>query len=288
MRQTTMKIILLGTGGPKPDPNRQGPALAARVDDISFLFDAGRGVTTQLVRARIPVTDIDHIFITHHHFDHIGNLGDMILSSWNLGRKTPIFIYGPEGTQRIISNLLNKVYHRDIAFRQKEARISGAALADIHKFVNTIDVNPGLVFADKGIEVHCQFVQHGHGLGIPQADWKCLAYRIEANHQSVTISGDAVDCQGLATLANETDLLVICCYLSKKEMSDKEGKLTGQQILACAPQVGKIAARVKAKKLLLTHIREKDEELINDMVAEIGEDYDGDIIVGKDLVELGI
>jgi ribonuclease Z len=197
-----MKIILLGTGGPKPDPNRQGPALTARVDDISFLFDAGRGVTTQLVRARIPVTDIDHIFITHH----IGNLGDMILSSWNLGRKTPIFIYGPEGTQRIISNLLNKVYHRDIAFRQKEARISGAALADIYKFVNTIDVNPGLVFADKGIEVHCQFVQHGHGLGIPQTDWKCLAYRIEANHQSVTISGDAVDCQGLATLANETDL----------------------------------------------------------------------------------
>jgi hypothetical protein len=38
----------------------------------------------------------------------------------------------------------------------------------------------------------------------------------------------------------------------------------------------------------LTHIREKDEELINDMVAEIGEDYDGDIIVGKDLIELGI
>jgi ribonuclease BN (tRNA processing enzyme) len=110
----------------------------------------------------------------------------------------------------------------------------------------------------------------------------------ESYRSPVTISGDAVDCQGLATLANETDLLVICCYLSKKEMSDKEGKLTGQQILACTPQVGKIAARAKAKKLLLTHIREKNEELINDMVAEIGEDYDGDIIVGKDLIELGM
>ena len=283
-----MRVILLGTGGPKPDPNRQGPSLAVQVDDAYLLFDAGRGVATQLGRAGIPVTDVGPVFITHHHFDHIGNLGDMILSSWNLGRKTSLSIYGPQGTEAIVKALLNEVYKSDIAFRQKEAQASGVALADISKIVNTKDVNPGLVFADQRTKVYCEFVDHGHGLGILQEDWKCLAYRIEAEGKSVTISGDAVDCQGLDSLAKNTDALVMCCYLSKKEMADREGDLTGNHILACTPQAAKIASKAKAKKLILTHIREKNNDLMKDLADEIKADFDGEIFVGRDLMEIRI
>ena len=283
-----MKVILLGTGGPKPDSNRQGPSLAVQIDSAYLLFDAGRGAATQLVHAGISVRDINPIFITHHHFDHIGNLGDIILSSWNLRRKTTLSIYGPEGTEAIVSALLNEVYRSDIAFRLKEAELSGVALADIRKIVNTKDVKPGLVFADKRIKVFCEFVQHGHGLGIPQEDWKCLAYRIEAKSKSVTISGDAVDCRGLGTLAKNTDALVMCCYLSKKEMGDREGDLISKHILACTPQVGKIASKAKAKKLILTHMRKKNDELMKDVVDEIKTDYDGEIIAGKDLMEIRV
>jgi ribonuclease Z len=48
-----MKVILLGTGGPKPDPNRQDPSLAVQVDRTILLFDTGRGATTQLARRYI-------------------------------------------------------------------------------------------------------------------------------------------------------------------------------------------------------------------------------------------
>jgi hypothetical protein len=44
-------------------------------------------------------------------------------------------------------------------------------------------------------------------------------------------------------LAKNTDALVMCCYLSKKELLDREGDLTGNHILACTPQVGKIVAK---------------------------------------------
>ncbi len=283
-----MKVILLGTGGPKPDPNRQGPCLAVQVNRTNLLFDAGRGAATQLARAGISVKDIGPVFISHHHFDDIGYLGDIILSSWNLGRKKTLSIYGPEGTEAIVDVLLNEVYKKDIAFRQKEAQVSGVALTDIGMIVNARDVVPGQVFADRGIKVTCDFVEHGHGLGISQADWKCLAYRIEANGKSVTISGDAVDCQGLDALAKNTDALVMCCYLSKKETADKEGDLTGNHILACTPQVGKIASKAKTKKLILTHIRKKNSELMKDMVDEISADYDGEIITGEDLMEIRV
>jgi len=283
-----MDIILLGTGGPKPDPNRQGPSLAVRIDHTFLLFDAGRGVTTQLVRAGVSLGDVNPVFITHHHFDHIGGLGDFILSSWNSGRLTTLSIFGPLGTEAIVDQLLKGVYKRDIAFRRKEAAISGVPLADIGQIVKPKDVTTGLVFADQKIKVVCELVKHGHGMGISMKDWQCLAYRIEAEGKSVTISGDAVDCSGLDALAKNTDALVICCYLSQIEMLEKEGELIGKHILACSPQVGKIAARAKVGKLILTHIREKANALMAEVVAEIKSDYDGDIIAGQDLMEIRV
>jgi len=281
-----MEVILLGTGGPKPDPRRQGPSLAVRIDHTYILFDTGRGAATQLVRAGISTGDVNPIFITHHHFDHISALGDIILSGWNLGRKTTLSIFGPQGTEAMVHLLLNGVYTGDIDFRQKEAAISGVPLADIRQIVKPKDVFPGLVYADQKTKVFCEFVQHGHGLGIPPGEWQCLAYRIETEGKSVTISGDTVDCSGLDTLAKNCDALVICCYLSREEMLEREGELIGQHILACAPQVGKIAARANAKKLILTHIREKSDDLMDEVVAEIKSDYDGDIIAGKDLMKI--
>jgi ribonuclease Z len=283
-----MDVILLGTGGPKPDPDRQGPSLAVRIDHSFFLFDVGRGAATQLVRAGVSLRDVNPVFITHHHFDHIGGLGDLILSVWNSGRQTTLSIFGPQGTGAIVDHLLKGVYKSDIAFRRKEAAVSGVPLADIERIVNPKDVTPGRVFADQGIKVFCEFVRHGHGLGISPEDWQCLAYRIEAEGKSVTISGDAVDCSGLDALAKNTDALVICCYLSQTEMLEKKGELIGKHILACSPQAGKIAARAKAGKLILTHIREKPDGLMAEAVAEIQSDYDGDIIAGKDLMEIRV
>jgi ribonuclease Z len=253
-----------------------------------LLFDTGRGTTTQLTRAGIPCKDINHLFITHHHFDHISGLGDFILSGWNLGRTKNLSIFGPSGTQSIVNQLLNEVYKSDIAFRQREAQVSGVSLADLKPLVKPVEVTPGLVFDNYGVQVYCDFVQHGHGLGISQDEWPCLAYRIEAEKKSICISGDTVDCESLHRLANNTDALVMCCYLSRKEMQDKEGALIGEHILACAPQVRKIAAKANAGKLILTHIRQKSDADMEEVAADIKTDYDGDVIAGKDLIRVQI
>lgn len=73
-----IKLTLLGTGGPRPDPCRQGPALLVTVEHKNYLFDAGRGVTTRLLQAGVLPQDLYAIFITHHHFDHIYNLADLL------------------------------------------------------------------------------------------------------------------------------------------------------------------------------------------------------------------
>jgi ribonuclease Z len=283
-----MKIILLGTGGPKPDPNRQGPCLVIQTNNQNILFDAGRGAGTQLVRAGLAIDRINPIFITHHHYDHIGNLGDLILSSWNLGRKEQLSIFGPEGTLEIVDVLLNHVYKRDIDFRLAEAAISGVTLKNIDSIVKAEDISPGLVYENNGVKIYADYVKHGHGLRISQDSWKCLGYRIEAEGKIITISGDTVGCKGLAALAKDSDVLVLCCYLSAKELEDAEGDLIAKHILTCSPQAGTIARKANVKKLILTHFREKSNQAIKEVVLEIGADFNGEVIPGCDLSVINI
>ena len=111
-----MQIILLGTGTPILDSTRQQSALLVDIGDEKLLFDAGRGVTSQMARAGIQPQQVDAVFITHHHYDHISDLGEFLLTAWHNGRETPLNLYGPHGTAEIVAALLGQVYARDIAF----------------------------------------------------------------------------------------------------------------------------------------------------------------------------
>src|SRR5262245_49284761 len=112
-----MKLFLLGSGTPILDKQRQSTtAILIDIGAEKILFDTGRGVTAQMLKQDLHPSSIGTIFITHHHYDHICDLGEFLLSSWHNGRTDPIFIFGPNGTSHIVDALLNQVYSRDIAF----------------------------------------------------------------------------------------------------------------------------------------------------------------------------
>ncbi len=66
-------VTLLGTGSPIPDPRRHGPATLLQVGGRPLLFDAGRGVVLQLLRAGVSLAEVDTVFITHHHYNPISS-----------------------------------------------------------------------------------------------------------------------------------------------------------------------------------------------------------------------
>ncbi len=283
-----MKIILLGTGGPRPDPSRQGPASIIEIGDEHLLFDAGRSVATQLVRAGIPITDVNYIFITHHHFDHFGGLADLLFAAWNKGRKDVIRIFGSKGTAEIVNLFIDKVYSADIRYRLAETDLTDEKLSHIRDIIDVKDVEPGLVYDSGEWKVYTEFVEHGHGLGMSQEEWPCLGYRIEAEGRTVSISGDAVDCPGLQKLAHKADVLIQGCYLASAEVIDHYLELISKYVLASSSMAGKIAARACVKKLVLNHIKEKSKEMLHSMVEDIQRDYDGSIIIGEDLMEIEV
>ncbi|MGH9579219.1 MAG: hypothetical protein ACRD3R_17410, partial [Terriglobales bacterium] len=53
-----MQVVLLGTGFPRPDPERFGPAAAVVIGEKVFVVDAGRGVVLRLAAAELPLKSV--------------------------------------------------------------------------------------------------------------------------------------------------------------------------------------------------------------------------------------
>ena len=81
-----MRVTLLGTGTPFPSAERFGSAILVQVADKRLLFDCGREVVIRLTQAEVNPKEIDALFLTHLHSDHVVGIPDLWLSGWFLGR----------------------------------------------------------------------------------------------------------------------------------------------------------------------------------------------------------
>jgi ribonuclease Z len=252
---------------------------------MSLLFDAGRGVATQLARAGVRAEDLDAVFITHHHYDHIGGLADLILAAWNNGRTRALPIIGPLGTYEIIDGMLDHVYARDINFRIAEEWAHGRKLDHPREMIDVRVVISQRIDLSRGIEVTVGQVEHGsEGIELSPEEWSASGYRVSAEGRVVTISGDAVAGRELGALAADADALVMCAYLAQDEITTPEVQFLTDMVLAGAPQAATIAAESNVRQLILTHIREKSDEAIERMRNQVATVFSGEVVVGYDLL----
>jgi ribonuclease Z len=269
------EVILLGTGMPYPDPSASGPSTAVVVGGRLFVFDAGEGVMRRLRAANLPINGPEALFITHLHSDHTLGLADLILTSWVMRRKQPFPVYGPPGLRRMTSHLL-AAYSEDIRIRTDglEHEIPGGYR------VNVREIRSGIVYDHDGVRVTAIRVLHG--------SWKeAYAYRIDAPDRSIVISGDTRPSEALVKAARGVDILVHEVYsASHLAPEDRPGGKDWPQYMRAFHtsdvELGVMAARIKPKLLVLTHIIRMgatDEELL----AGVRKGYDGPVVVGKDL-----
>src|SRR5215467_7953363 len=101
-----IRVTLLGTGTPIVNFNRFGMSTLVEAGSQKLLFDAGRGVVLRLQQKGASIREINGIFVTHLHSDHLTGLPDLYATAELLplaigGRKMPLEMWGPVGIDNV-------------------------------------------------------------------------------------------------------------------------------------------------------------------------------------------
>ena len=271
------KITLLGTGCPSPSHIRYGPSTLLEYDGLKFLFDLGSGVTQRLSQLDIKPSELDSVFITHIHSDHIVDLYQVYISGWHTGREEPFIIYGPKGISDHFETVL-KAYEKELSNRIKwEKRPNEKGLE-----YEVIEIEENLNVSKENISISSIEVDH---YPVDPA----YGYKITLNNsKTIVISGDTRYSDNLIHAAKGADILIhevfIKLAFNEKRMSEQTVKNI-EDYHTSPEDVGKIAKEAEVKKLVLTHFVPPvfDEE---DLRKRISEHFPGEIVIGSDLLSL--
>jgi ribonuclease Z len=272
------KLVMLGSGGPAPDPLRSGPAVAVLAQDRAYLVDMGPGIVRRAMEAyrigwlKLQPGQLTRAFVTHLHSDHTAGYADLILTPPSVGRIEPLQVYGPPGILKMTDHLL-LAYEQDLAKRREglsEDKLPGFR-------VEPHEVEPGVVYEDEVVRVSAFRVEHG--------DWKiAYGYRFDVDGRSIVISGDTAPSDAVVEACSGCDVLVHEAYC---EADFKDVTPIGRSYFSShhtsTLELAEIAKRARPKLLVLYHLmlrRCTEETLLRELQRY---SYVGEVVVGKDL-----
>jgi ribonuclease Z len=198
-----LHVGLCGTGSPLPNAGRAGACTVIIAGKRIFVVDAGEGGARNIQLMGIPPGQIERLFLTHFHSDHIDGLGPMMLLRWTgASATTPLPVHGPVGVEGVIGGF-NAAYTADNGYRVAHhgADIvppSGGGATAI-RFAMEGDL--AVVFDEGGVKVTAFKVDHD-----PVSP--AVGYRFDYKGRSVVISGDTAKSASLVAASKDADLLV--------------------------------------------------------------------------------
>lgn len=248
----------------------------------------------RLAAAGFRPTDVDVVFLSHLHMDHIGGLQGLIGLRWMMGAQAPVTIYGPPGTQELVDGLLASL-RPSVAIARHEA-MKGLEPAQGVKVIimhNGQRVQLG--------EVRVEAAQNSHfdrPAGQPLENGsQSLSYRFDERGYAITYTGDTGPSDAVTRLAKESDILIsevidleqtAANYAHRSDLSSGTKAemlmhLNTQHLSAI--EAGKIAAQSQVRLLVFTHLSifGPTSQEAPKLVTAAHQVFNGKIMVAHDL-----
>ena len=114
----------------------------------------------------------------------------------------------------------------------------------------------------------------------------CLGYRLTTPEATIVFGGDSAPVPALNNLARDADVLVHMCHFIN-------GVVTDERVTSCGSghiDAARTAQDSGAQTLVLVHLTEQMEGpgVTERILHEVAEVYDGQVILGHDLLEVPI
>jgi ribonuclease Z len=264
-----LSAIFLGTGGSVPSARRSTASVLLVRGGRRLMFDCGEGTQRQLQRS-LGLTQVDEIFLTHFHADHILGLPGLLKTYDLTAREEPLTIYGPRGLRDLFKMLGRIIGRTDYG-------------------IDLIEIDPGEAVRHDGAEVQAFAVEHSvrangyvlieaerpgrfdpeaaKRLGVPEGPAFAALQQGEEVPGSdgpvrpsdvmgeprpgrvVAITGDTAPCHSTVSAAADADLLIHDASFAEEEA--QRAADTGHSTVG---QAAAVAREAHVKMLALVHI----------------------------------
>ena len=269
-----IRVTLLGTGDPRPVMEHFGPSVLVEAANEKFIFDAGRGALQRLTQLGISFDQIDGVFFTHLHSDHVVGFPDLWLTGWLISRRErPLRVFGPVGTQQMLEHL-SQAYSFDIAIR-----IADDGVAESGSQFEVVEVENGYEWSHGDISVLAFDVDH-------RPIEPALGYRIDFAGRSVALSGDTRYSENLIEHAADVDLIVHeVVGMTEEFLAARPGGKRVYEHHTNARQAGEVFSRVRPELAVYSHLALYGEYDADRLLSDTRQTYEGRVIVGEDLMQ---
>jgi len=260
-----LDVLFLGTAGSSPSPRRGLPATLVRRGGDRLLFDCGEGTQRQLMQS-VGLVELEELFITHFHADHVLGLPGMLKTFALRQRERELVVYGPRGLRRVYE-LLAPVIGR-LAFRVRleelapndEIERDGYRIAAFEVdhggpglgYALVEDPRPGHFDPERAAELG---VKPGPDFGRLQRGEEVDGVSPEQvmgetrRGRKLVLTGDTAPCDMTRLVAWEADLLV-----HEATFMDEDADRAAETRHSTAAQAAELAAAAGVHMLALTHI----------------------------------
>lgn len=285
-----LRLHLVGCGYPPPmgsgDQTRHGSAFLLEVGTELLLVDCGPATTYKMARMGINVKKVNHVFLTHHHFDHNVDLPCFALVRWDLckGTEPPLKVYGPAPTRSFVEQLLGE---NGAFFPDWHSRVAAPVSIEIFQRRGGVpprpapafevrDLEPGKVEQTASWTVTAARVHH------LEPTLVSLAYRFDTDQGSIVFAGDCGDCPELRELTQGADTLVAPC-VTVGNAEKYHGVIMG------AEEVREIAKAAAVRRVVLTHNGSVNSpEKRKPFIEAIGKVFPGEVLFPDELTTIDL
>ena len=250
-----MKLTILGCGTHIPEVNKCNPGYLLDIEGETLLLDMGSGIVRQIVIAGRNIWEIDKIFLSHLHIDHIIDLIPLFFTykyqlKYN-GESKIIPIYAHSEFE-VRLNQLKQIYGDWINSEKRQY---------FHK-----KIEPGTFHTNK----------YTLSVFLPNHSSHSLIYRFEDSNGKIFVyTGDTGLSEGLIRAAYSADVLLVEC--SCRDEFSIECHMTPSK-------VKKLIETSKPKKVIITHVfPDNDDKTLKE---RIGVFKNTEISIARDLMEI--
>ena len=260
-----LDVLFVGTAGSAPSARRGLPATLVRRGGDRLLFDCGEGTQRQLVRS-IGLIELEEVFLTHFHADHVLGLPGMIKTFSLRQRERPLTVYGPRRLSELFRLLQPIVGRPPFPLELVELEANDELDRDGYRIAAyATDHAPGSIgyalveaprpgvfdparASELGVTAGPDFgrLQSGETVDGVRPDQVMGEPR---RGRKLVIAGDTAPCAMTRLVAWEADLLV-----HEATFLDEEADRAAETRHSTAREAGELAGEAGVQMLALTHV----------------------------------